>query len=494
MKVLLIEVGSSTASFDVIFRDAFRKPSISTAYLAGALEANGYSHEIVEISMCFGLATDIDSYWERMEKIKDFLRKESYDILALSMVSGNSYVLTCDIAKESKDLKKDIPVITGGFQASCDPENLLKECPEIDAVVIGEGEKTLPELVGALNHNRSLSTISGICYIDKRNGKTVKTPPRLLTDLNDLPLPTFSSLRYKERYQDAPVMASRGCPYKCNFCSQSLMTGRSYRAYSDDKVIQIINKTLGELNVNSLAFEDPLFGLNSKITNKFLQRIIDGEVIRKFNYNALLRVDIDENDIEIYEKSGMNVGIFGLESGSPEQLVRMNKTKDPISYLNQTKKIMEMVKGTNLTAVFIILFAYPGETLKTAFETLNFIWEAGKINNQNLDYTMCIYTPYAGTASFNKTSEFEKEYGLLVNDRPWWKNRIINSPISSGQFFAPTNHFKYEDIKSIQKLFSTIVDSWMSMAEGIFTYEPGQIYTYEDYLEASKKFTKFSIE
>ncbi|WP_068088732.1 B12-binding domain-containing radical SAM protein [Polycladidibacter stylochi] len=157
------------------------------------------------------------------------------------------------VARLAKAVRPETPVILGGIEASIRPnaQLLLQQHQEIDICVVGEGEATLAHLTKVLAHSSfaddDLRTVNGIIYRSSQ-GKVIETSPRkFIADLDKLPLPAYDLLNLDAIYdhpkyalwrlrQDnvrcAPIHTSRGCPYKCNFCSVHSQVGYKYRSNS----------------------------------------------------------------------------------------------------------------------------------------------------------------------------------------------------------------------------------------------------------------------
>src|SRR5262249_26106834 len=107
-------------------------------------------------------------------------------------------------------------LIVGGIGPSGVAQPLLEFCPDIDIVVVGEGERTVVELLDCLLHNKDLGSVDGIAY--RRRGVVYLNRPRArIEDLTELPWPCYGRVRLADyRIVDAPY--SRGCPYSCSFC------------------------------------------------------------------------------------------------------------------------------------------------------------------------------------------------------------------------------------------------------------------------------------
>ena len=150
-------------------------------------------------------------------------------------------------------------------------EEILQVQPEIDYVVLGEGELIIAELCRMLESKRTVSKIKGLVYRTAKG--TVKANPRrdLIKDVDSLPFPARDLVDMSRlgthKYIDvgrvsATMISSRGCPFKCAFCSSHITMGKIYRFRSAQNVLAEIDELVNRYHVNHIAFEDDTFTLN----------------------------------------------------------------------------------------------------------------------------------------------------------------------------------------------------------------------------------------
>ena len=131
-------------------------------------------------------------------------------------------------AEAAKKANTSVLTVVGGPHISQVPEETLRRYPSLDVAVIGEGERSLVEMMEALKNQRGLEQIPGLVYRD--NGSLIRTRQReMIQDLDSLPFPAWDffpiheySSFYPLRSTSIPVMTSRGCPFKCRFCNRAL--------------------------------------------------------------------------------------------------------------------------------------------------------------------------------------------------------------------------------------------------------------------------------
>jgi radical SAM superfamily enzyme YgiQ (UPF0313 family) len=286
-----------------------------------------------------------------------------------------------------------VPVVFGGTHATFLPEEALQYC---DYVLRGEAEKSMPQLIEAIQGNRSFAQVEGLSY--KRDGEIVHNPlgehPR---NLDELPMVDLSLLRGQHRMHILPLATSRGCPYHCNFCSVTDMFGHRYR-------VQSIERTMEELKLHrgrGIIFYDDNFAANIPHTKKLLTEMIRQNL--HISWSAQVRAEVakDRELLELMKKSGCLALFIGFESVNEETLKEYNKAqsleeitlcigelnrykirihgmfvlgsdKDDISTIRKT---VEYAEKTNIgTIQFMALTPFPGTLYHDQLEKENRIF------------------------------------------------------------------------------------------------------------------------
>ncbi len=325
--------------------------------------------------------------------IAAYLREQNVDVRVVDLASipeehwyfpkGDIYGVTCTsphfiyakkIAEKVRQRDENAMLVIGGVHPTSIPDKTLNESL-FDIAVLGEGEQTMLEIA----QDRPLHEVEGICY--KKDGKLLFTRPRpLIKDLDSLPYPardmidTHSYLRTDVMgYLGEPrgsgelsMITSRGCPYNCCYCSQSLMTGRLCRFNSVEKVIGEVKLLIREYGVGRINFVDDMF-----TTNKTrLLGLCAGLKELGIEWQCLSRADdVSYGIMKVMGESGC-VGItFGIESGSQKILDRAGKRIK----VEQSRKGIVEAKKAGLKVRSQMMVGLPGEDDVTVAETAEFI-------------------------------------------------------------------------------------------------------------------------
>ncbi len=255
-----------------------------------------------------------------------------------------------EIARFYKD--KGIVAIAGGQHFVED--NIAEALNSgIDYVVIGEGEETIKELLGAIEGKRDVREIKGIAYLN--DGKPVYTPARApITDFNKLPLPDFSLVRYA-KIKVYPVERIRGCGMDCEFCT---VKGKPRHA-PPERLLEQISFILETQDARHFFIVDDLFGQQRDETIRFCNMLRDYQknIGRRLDVAVQIRLDKakDPELLSAMRQAGINTVAIGFESPIEEELSAMNKHIKPEDMLAMTKIFHKF--GFLIHGMFI--FGYP---------------------------------------------------------------------------------------------------------------------------------------
>jgi len=346
------------------------------------------------------------------QTLKNYLSSDTICV-GISTMTGTQIRNALILAQMVRDLTNDkVPIVWGGCHPSIAPDQTLED-DKVDIVVSGEGDETFLDLVQALDQKRSLSTVKGIFYTD--DGKTVKTEPRSLLDVETL-LPTPWDLIDVEKYIHPDMylktssrvldigQTSRGCPFRCGFCSSATIRQRKWRAMSAEKSLNMIVDQVKRFNLNGIWLRDDEFYIDRKRATTICEGIIKEKLNICF-YTSGTRADVfmkaSDYDIDVLKRAGAYTLKFGAESGSQKILDLMNKG----IRVEQTLGANQRCKKHGITPVFGLMIGYPTETFNEINETIDLGFRIKKENPQAQLETMACFTPLPGTPDFKLAIE-----------------------------------------------------------------------------------------
>lgn len=317
----------------------------------------------------------VDSFFRDNKKLInnciDRIFNNGTRIVCFSVTNAN-IIPTLKLATLLKERNDKLVIIAGGplfLEYNPIEKVLKKEC--IDIVVYGEGEVTICEIVQKIEAGENLGACLGVAFRNKRR-VVINKPRPYITNLDDLPFLDFSDLDL-DNYDDphhVPFMASRGCIFRCVFCS-SREYWKGYRAMSGKRIFDEIKYHYfrSDKKIKHIDFLDLLINGNIRSLVEFCDLISQAYLDINWSANAIIRPDMTWEVLKKLKKSGCNHLIYGIESGSQKILDKMKKNykiKDAGAVLKATHDA-----GIMVTANF--MFGFPGEEKEDFGLTLDFI-------------------------------------------------------------------------------------------------------------------------
>jgi anaerobic magnesium-protoporphyrin IX monomethyl ester cyclase len=337
------------------------------------------------------------------------------DLVGISCISSSQFQNVLEICRSAKRVDREILTITGGSHPTFLPESSLAH-PELDLVARGEGEFTLRELVTASRQGRGPEGIAGLAY--RRNGQVLVAPDRTPAPLDEIPFPArdlfplekyfFSSLPMGSVYKRKPfinLITSRGCPYRCTFCSSTTFWGNAYRTRSVENVLEEMDYLVNKLGVREFKFFDD----NLTADQARAREIFQGMIARRFNVtwntpNGIHVTHLDDELLDLMKASGCYELTLAVESGDPDVLRNIIHKPTKLAEVEAAAKLMRK-KGIGSHGFFII--GFPGETREQIQRTLDFSRQL------DLDRISCFTAnPLPGTELYRIC----KEKGYISDD------------------------------------------------------------------------------
>ncbi|HUW44426.1 MAG TPA: radical SAM protein, partial [Dehalococcoidia bacterium] len=384
-------------------------PPLSLSYLASVLDQEG-----IEVKILDFLVTQYHP-----KKLRRELEDYRPQLVGATCVTLN-YPIARRMLKACKAFDPYIFTVIGGPHVTFALEETLLQSPWIDAVVIGEGERTLVELVRAVEEDKDIHQVPGIAFAD--GGMVVKTPPQArIENLDQLPLPARELLpmaRYRALGTPCTVITSRGCPFSCIFCSGRRMFGPKVRFRSPGLVVDEIEKLQCDFGLVKINIVDDTFTLNHHHTRAVCEEMLRRNL--KMKWSAFARVDrISEDLAQLMNRAGCEWVLFGVESADEGILktIRKGITLDGV----QRGVKIAAAAGINVFNSFIL--GLPGESWDTALKSMAFGDEL--YHKYGAKYGFHMLSPLPGTEVYERA----KDYGIRILSRNWARYNA-NEPIT----------------------------------------------------------------
>lgn len=407
-----------------------------------------------DLSMKYGIPLTEENYLRIFERFKVDITSEEPDLVGISCTSCDEYYPTKRIAQAVKEVLPSTSVVVGGYHASSCAEELLLECKDIDCIVHGEGELAIRKLVeNKIDETPILQGVPGIVTL---KGETMYKTDSIMVDVNDLPLLDLDFVDLARQYPIVAAELSRGCPFKCNFCQESMIRGRQWRVKNPKRALEEIKYLREHVRHESFFFNDPLFGADEKWTLKLCEGIWEEKM--DIDWFAMVRLSLKKGTIDAMSKAGAYSLFYGLESGSQEMLRLQDKVpgaQDYTSFLNTARRVLVDTVQAGILPVVGIIVGYPGETKETMKETLNYIKtvskECRKVSRIGFWIDPMYYLPLGKTGAMDLLDVYTKRFGTRITDTNWWKRDFPFVNYFETAVVIPSKNVSLKDIEEHKK-------------------------------------------
>jgi len=314
-------------------------------------EALGIGYLTAYLRKFYRGSLDIDFYsgfYDSDEQIIEAGRDA--DIIGFSCTSPQ-YKHGLNLAKQVKTRNNHI--VFGGIHPSALPELVLKEA-DVDAVVIGEGEKAMLKIV---------TDVAKGVNIHRR-----RYTADYIRNLDDLPFPNRQTIKNERNISQAfhdegeritSVLSSRGCPFRCSFCCSHVLWQHKVRFRSPANILDEVEELIRDWDIQFLKFADDTFTINKQQVIEFCQLKIERGIKIPYGANAHVNT-IDEEMMRYLAESGCRELWYGVESGSPRILREVHKNTD----IDQIKAVFKLTKEYGIKTRAYFLLGVPDETVE----------------------------------------------------------------------------------------------------------------------------------
>ncbi len=270
--------------------------------------------------------------WER---IAGRLVDGGYDVVGVSCMFTPYYEPAYEVARLAKKLLPDAKVILGGQHPTVAPEHALAE-PAFDALVLGEADGSVVEVVRRLVAGATLDDMSGLAYrcatglcgCDEPTEGDVHLRPRttFLQDLDGLPLPAVDLLRMGDYHDTATLITSRGCPFSCSFCTVHATVGKKFRSRTSENVVDEIEHYVTAHGIRKFFIEDDNFTFDIPRVHEICRAVRARDLDVELHLpNGMTVVKLDEELVEDMAAAGFRSLFLGLETTDRTRLLKIRK-------------------------------------------------------------------------------------------------------------------------------------------------------------------------
>ncbi|MBK7977168.1 MAG: B12-binding domain-containing radical SAM protein [Deltaproteobacteria bacterium] len=343
-------------------------PPLGLGYLATALARGGHEARIVDLTRARG---DLGTWRRELEAFRP-------ELIGLTAFTSDLPTLE-PMCAEARRSAPGAPTILGGPHASADPRATLREVPSLDLAFRGEGEAAIVAIADELaaGGTPDPSRIAGLAV---REGSDVRaSDPRFPEDLDALGFPDWDALDplgyqrfpptlFVRQRPFAPLVVTRGCPYRCTFCAGFTVTGRTMRSRSVEHVMSEIELLHRRFGIREIHIEDDNFTWDREFVIRFSRALAASRLGISWTMPNGVRLETLEREmLREMRAGGCYALIVGIESGSPRILKRMRKALT----LPLIEEKVRLARAEGFPVHGFFMLGYPDETAEDVQATLD---------------------------------------------------------------------------------------------------------------------------
>ena len=389
-------------------------PAIGLAYVAGSVRSLGYDVAIIDAIaeglnqsrplplrpgfMTLGLTID-----ELVARVPD-----DTDVIGVSGMFSGEWPAVRAIINGIRARLPDALIVAGGEHVTALPQHSLRDCPALDLIVKGEGEATFPGVLETYRTGGDFQTLGGICFLDADGAFNDNGSLPRIREIDEIPRPYWPE-GYMEKFweqgkshgvltaRDMPMLASRGCPYQCTFCSSPSMWTTRYVLRDIDDLIDEIKEYVRRYDITAIQFYDLTAVTKKRWIVEFCRRLIAENIGLKWSLPSGTRSEaLDEETLTLMRRANCNYLVYAPESGSTEtlDLVQKRITLESVTRSIRTAKQAGLVLRANM------VIGFPHERRRQLYQTL---WYGLKLSAYGVDeVAVFIFSAYPGSQIFRE--------------------------------------------------------------------------------------------
>ncbi len=419
---------------------------LGIAYIASVLKQNALDVRIIDCYIeGFSNRIKIDSQLMRIgmsdDDISEIIAEGRYDLVGISIQFSCQLYSAIHVHTLIKGINKKIITVAGGNHVSATPHSTSMKA--FNYVIVGEGEYRLLNLIKAINSENIKAKIPHIISTSEIVPNRRPRPRHdFIEDLDSIPFPLYSSLPLRKYWRThgnirrINMIATRGCPYNCVFCSIKTIMGKSVRYRSVENVLEEIVFLKQEFDIEQVYFEDDNLTLKMKWAKELFNRIIkEGLGLEIYLRNGIRADKVDLELLTLMQRAGVQRVWFAPESGSQKTLDNIIKKK---MKLEDCDKAIHMAKSVGLDVTCFLVIGFPEETIDDVKQTIKYGHKLRKLGCDSI-WISCV-VPYPGTELYDSCVK----KGILPN------GKVDYQSMSTMDSIIFNEHFSSHEIKEIR--------------------------------------------
>ncbi|MFZ7126765.1 MAG: B12-binding domain-containing radical SAM protein [Desulfobacterales bacterium] len=399
------------------------------ASIAGALEAEGFSVEIIDTLATarsrpidpppalvpatelfgppdrspFGLFSAYRHYGYSFDHLPRLLKGFRPLLVGISSLFTPYEAEALEAARRIRSVLPECPIVLGGHHPTAHPERIMAHS-FVDYVVRGDGEQALPMLARALRDGSGIETVPGLVFRNPTGSLTIRPPTHVAAE--DLPTPAFQRIhgRYYRRNgrRQTVVVASRGCPMDCSYCCMGKRSSIPYRRRTVESVMKDIRAAASAGDVGFIDFEDENLSLDRRWFLELLKAIeneFKGQDVELRAMNGLMPSSLDDETVLAMQKAGFRALNLSLGTTCQEQISRFGRP-DLTAALD---RCLRLAARYRLNSVAYVIAGAPYQSPESSVDDLLFLLQRSVLA------AVSIFYPAPGSADY----ELCRRIGLL---------------------------------------------------------------------------------
>ncbi len=367
-------------------------------------------------------------------------------VICISFMFTNNWYFDRELVRVARIRFPEAIIVGGGEHATAVPKYCFDTAPDLNFIVLGEGEATMLELMECIKDGIEPVDVPRLAYI--KNGELCinnsQGTVRRAKQIDEIPWPAWELFPLDKYFDNKisygvyrgnslPMLASRGCPYECTFCSNPQMWGRLYKLRNIKDLVDEMEYLKNTYNVTNFDFYD----LTAVLKKQWILEMCDAIIERNLNitYQIPAGTRSEAIDYEVAYKlfhSGCKNISYAPESGSKTVLRDMKKKIN-------LQSIYDSIRHSNKVGMNIklnIIVGMPGETHKDVWLTLWFLVRSSWYGAH--DMYPGVFSPYPGSELFDRLSKqgkvdiYSDDYiNEVINSHDFWPGKTYNDEMTS---------------------------------------------------------------
>ncbi|MBF0108230.1 MAG: B12-binding domain-containing radical SAM protein [Magnetococcales bacterium] len=439
-------------------------PSIGMAYLLGYLRKQG-----IEALLIDAIAEGLNQSWPipnlpgfrahglTFDRIVQMVPVDA-DLIGFSLMFSGEWPVQRSLIQRLREHCPKALFLGGGEHATALAEYILRDCPELDLCVHGEGEEVLANVAECLFRGEDPRLLTGVSFLDDQGVFQQQPAHPRIRSIDRIPWPHWPE-GYLEKFwqagksygvqseRDMPLMISRGCPYRCTFCSSEEMWTTRYILRDVADVVDEITTYIQKYDIKAIQLYDLTAITNKTWAIAFCNRLLEKNIAIQWSLPSGTRSEaLDEESLTLFQKTGCNYLVYAPESGSQETLKAIAK-KISLDRMVDSLRVahkLGLVLRTNL------IIGFPGETLRQMVKTFLFGFRLAFLGVDEVSIN--IFSPYPGTVIFKNLVQSGR---LVINDSYFMALTSLNGDYSRLPLLTFNDHVGPKALGAYRLFFMT---------------------------------------